>query len=245
LSRISIFGSCITRDVFRLFPEAAEIASYHSRSSLISLMSPPLDVDDTGTHWPSNFARKVVLADFRKSFFDDLEAVAPHVLIIDLMSERFDLLRAPGTYVTRSWDLVSSGFDARCGYRLERVARETETMHATWLEQSERFAHVLRSRFPELPVILHKAYWTPRYRDGRAIRRFSREWRSWISRRNEMLEACHAQLERVLPGLATVEPRQAYLADPGHRWGLGSSHYEPGYYDDIREQMLSNTAAAA
>ncbi len=209
MSRISIFGSCITRDVFRLFPEAAEIASYHSRSSLISLMSPPLDADDTGTHWPSNFARKVVLADFRKSFFDDLEAVAPH-----------------------------------CGYRLERVARETETMHATWLEQSERFAHVLRSRFPELPVILHKAYWTPRYRDGRAIRRFSREWRSWISRRNEMLEACHAQLERVLPGLATVEPRQAYLADPGHRWGLGSSHYEPGYYDDIREQMLSNTTAA-
>jgi hypothetical protein len=245
LRRISIFGSCITRDVFRLFPDDAEIASYHSRSSLISVMSPALDVDDAGMEWRSNFARKVVLADFRKTFFDDLEAAAPEFLIIDLMSERFDLFRATGTYVTRSWDLVCSRFDARCGYRLERVSRETEAMHETWLEQTRRFAHVLRSRFPGLPVILHKAYWTPLYHDGTAVRRFSREWRSWISRRNDMLDACHVHLEEVLPGLATVEPRQTYVADPGHLWGLGSSHYEPGYYEDVREQLLSTTAVAA
>jgi Family of unknown function (DUF6270) len=242
LSRVSIFGSCITRDVFRLFPDDAEVASYHSRSSLISLMSPPLEVDDSGTEWPSSFARKVVLADFRKLFFEDLEAAAPDVLVVDLMSERFDLLRAPGTYVTRSWELVSSGLAARCAYRLERVARETETMHQTWLEQSRRFADVLQSRFPELPVILHKAYWTSRYREGTRIRRFSHDWQSWITRRNLMLDACHEHLERLLPGLTVVEARQAYVADPGHHWGLGTSHYEAAYYDDVREQMLSSAA---
>jgi Family of unknown function (DUF6270) len=242
LSRVSIFGSCITRDVFRLFPGDAEVASYHSRSSLISLMSPPLEIDDTGTAWPSNFARKVVLADVRKLFFEDLEAAAPDVLIIDLMSERFDLLRARETYVTRSWELVSSALAARSGYRFQRVARETQAMHQTWLEQSRRFADVLESRFSELPVILHKAYWTHRYREGTGIRRFPREWRSWTSRRNAMLDAFHEHLERVLPRLAVVEARKAYVADPDHRWGLGASHYEGAYYEDVREQMLSRTS---
>ena len=240
MTRISIFGSCITRDVFRLFPDDAEVASYHSRSSLISVMSPPLAVDDTGVDWPSNFARRVVLADFRKSFFDDLEITAPDVLILDLMSERFDLFAAPETYVTRSWELVESGLATRYD-GLERVPRETEAMHETWCEHSRRFADALRRRFPDLPVVLHKAYWTSSYRDGAAVKRFSRDWRRWIDRRNEMVEACHEQLERVLPGLAVVEPRRSYLADAGHRWGLGSAHYELAYYDDVREQLLAKT----
>jgi Family of unknown function (DUF6270) len=245
LTRISIFGSCITRDVFRLFPGDAEIVSYHSRSSLVSVMSPPLEVDDGRIRWPSNFARKVVLADLRKSFFDDLEAASPDLLIIDLMSERFDLLRAPGTYVTRSWELVSSGFDVRCGYRLQRVARETGAMHQEWLGRSRQFTDLLGHRFPELPIVLHKAYWTSRYRDGTAVRRFPHRWRTWISRRNAMLDACHDQVARALPGLAVVEARQEYLADPGHRWGLGSSHYEDAYYADVREQLPGHATLVA
>lgn len=235
--RVSILGSCITRDVFRLFPDDAEVVSYHSRSSLVSLMSPPLLVDDAGTEWPSNFARKVVLADFRKTFFDELELAGPDVLILDLMSERFDLLRASGTYVTRSWDLVESGFDERCAHALERVPRENYAVHDAWRRKSREFAASLRTRFPTLPVILHKAYWSLGYRKGASIRPFSPEWRAWISPRNAVLEAYHAYLERHLTGVVAVEPRQMYFADPGHRWGLGSSHYEAAYYADVRQQL--------
>jgi Family of unknown function (DUF6270) len=234
---VSILGSCITRDVFRLFPDEADVASYHSRSSLISLMAPPFEVDDSGTTWPSSFARKAVIADFRKTFFDDLEAAAPDVLIIDLMSERFDLFRVPGTYVTRSWELLSSGFQQMCGYRLERISREALAMDEAWLVRSREFAGVLRERFPALPVILHKAYWTPFYRDGSTVLPFPRDRRRSIARRNELLVKCHAHLERLLPDVITVEPRGSYVADPSHRWGLGSSHYEHGYYDDVREQF--------
>jgi hypothetical protein len=235
--RISILGSCITRDVFRLFPDEADVASYHSRSSVISLMSPPLEVGDFSAAWESNFARKVVIADFRKTFFDDLQAAAPDVLIVDLMSERFDLFRAPHTYVTRSWELVRSGFDRHCGHRLGRVSRDSDAMRAAWLAASRGFALVLQNRFPELPVILHKAYWTSAYREGSTARPFPRDWRRRILRRNEMLEACHSHLERLLPEVITVEPRRSHVADPSHRWGLGSSHYERGYYDDVREQF--------
>jgi hypothetical protein len=235
--RVSIFGSCTTRDVFRLFPAEADVASYYSRSSLISVMAPPLAVDDAGISWPSNFARKVVLADFGKTFFDDLEAAKPDVLIVDLMSERFDLLRAPGTYITRSWELVNSGLAPRCGHHLERVPRETERMQANWLEMCEAFAATLRERASSLPVLLHKTRWTSRYRDGADIRLFPRDWRLWISRRNWVIEGCHEGLERLLPDLIVVEPRGTYVADARHRWGLGSSHYEDAYYDDVREQF--------
>jgi Family of unknown function (DUF6270) len=200
-------------------------------------MSPPLDVADFNGAWESNFARKVVIADFRKTFFAELQAAVPDVLILDLMSERFDLLRAPRTYVTRSWELVRSGFDRHCGELLERVSRDTDAMHAAWLATSREFAHVLQGRFPELPVILHRTYWTSAYRDGSIVRPFPRDWRRRISRRNEMLESCHSQLERLLPEVITVEARRSYLADPTHRWGLGSSHFELAYYENVREQL--------
>jgi hypothetical protein len=200
-------------------------------------MSPALDADETGIEWPSNFSRKVVLADFRKTFFDDLEAAAPDFLIIDLMSERFDLYRARRTYVTRSWDLVQSGFDTRCGHRLERVARETMAVHEAWCRKTDEFADVLNTRFPDLPVVLHRAYWTLAYRDRASIRPFPREWQKWITVRNRMLEACHAHLERQVRNLIPVEPRRRYLADPHHFWGPGSSHYETGYYEEVREQF--------
>lgn len=200
-------------------------------------MSPPLEVGDFSAAWDSDFARKAVIADFRKTFFDDLQAAAPDVLIVDLMSERFDLLRAPGTYVTRSWELVRSGFDRHCGYSLARVSRDTDAMHAAWFATSRGFARVLQERFPELPVILHKAYWTSAYQEGSTTRPFPRDWRRRIFRRNELLEACHSHLERLLPEVITVEPRQSYVADPSHRWGLGSSHYEHAYYDDVRAQF--------
>jgi len=235
--RVSIFGSCITRDLFHLFPRDAEVASYHARSSLISLMAPPLDVADFGGPWESNFARKVVTADFRKTFFDDLAQAAPDVLILDLMSERFDLLHARETYVTRSWELLRSGLDQRCGYRFELRSRATEAMHEAWRDASRAFAAVLQERFASLPVILHKAYWTPRYREGSRVRLFPVEWRGAIALRNEMLESCHAQLEQLLPDLRTVEPDSRYVGDLSHRWGAGSSHYEPGYYADVRAQL--------
>jgi hypothetical protein len=247
--RVSILGSCITRDVFRLFPGAAEVASYHSRSSLISLMSAPVEFDDTDVCWPSNFARKTVLADLKKTFFDDLQAAAPDVLIVDLMSERFDLLRGGETYVTRSWELIEASLHRRCGYRLERVPRETKAMRDAWLANADDFAARLKAHFPTLPVLLHRAFWTLEYRDGSTMRTFPRRWWGSIRERNEMLVDCYAELQRLLPGLSTIEASRSYVADARHRWGLGTSHYEHGYYDDVRNAMCSalgqRTAALA
>jgi hypothetical protein len=52
-----------------------------------------------------------------------------------------------------------------------------------------------------------------------------------------MLAGCYAELERLLPDLSTMEASRQYVGDARHRWGLGTSHYEHGYYDDVRNAM--------
>ena len=87
--RFSILGSCVTSDVFRFASDLGPLASYHARTSILSIMSPPLPLADDELDWSSDFARRAVQADFAKTLFDDLEAASPDYLIVDFVDDRF------------------------------------------------------------------------------------------------------------------------------------------------------------
>jgi hypothetical protein len=158
-SRNAILGSCVTRDIVRFVPDEFELASYHCRTSFPSLVSPPLDIGDDDLRCDSSFGKRMIFADFRKTFFHALEDAAPHHLIIDLVDERYDLMRAGDSVVTRSWDLVDSGVDDYDRYSFELVKRTRPSTHAFWRSSCDAFLTLMRRRFPEVRLVLHKAYW--------------------------------------------------------------------------------------
>ena len=99
-----ILGSCVTTDAFARDAAGLEEVSYHSRTSFISVNSPPLAIEGSELCWCSNYARKHVLADFNKTVLPEMYLSKPDIVVFDFIDERFDILRSGDTYITRSED---------------------------------------------------------------------------------------------------------------------------------------------
>ena len=238
--RFAIFGSCVSGDIFRLNRELGELVSYHSRCSLLSLMSPPLEFPGDNFEWPSNFARRVVKADFEKTFFDDLEALKCDVLIVDFVDERWDLLRRGDSMVTCSANLVKMGVDRLTRLGFARVARKDARTQELWRDACARFAAALRERLPGLQVVLHKVLGAYRCRDGEEFCELA-PFADGIPLAdvNPMLEDCNACFRSHMESLLELDLPRTYAADKNHSWGISPFHFEERYYKDAANFLSS------
>jgi hypothetical protein len=231
--RFAIFGSCVSGDIFRLNRDLGELVSYHSRCSLLSLMSSPLEFGDDDFDWPSNFARRVVKADFEKTFFDDLEASKCDALIVDFVDERWDLLRLGDSMVTCSAILMKMGVDRLTSRGFARVPRSDARTQELWRDACARFAATLRERLPDLQVVLHKVLGADRCRDGDefcALAPFADGIP--MADVNPVLEDCNACFRSHMESLLELDLPLTYAADKNHCWGISPFHYEERYYKD-------------
>jgi hypothetical protein len=237
--RFAILGSCVSSDIFRLAPDAGQLVSYHARSSLLSLMSAPLELGDNDLAWHSNFARRTIKADFEKTFFTDLEASDCDTLIVDFVDERWDLLRVGDSMVTLSADLMKARVDRLARYDFVRMARMDPRTHELWRDACARFVRTFRERLPGVRVVLHKVLGADRYRDGRKLRELA-PFADGIQLGvvNAMLEDYNACFCSLISPLELELPR-TYMANKSHAFGLGPFHYEERYYVNAADILRS------
>jgi hypothetical protein len=230
--RFSILGSCVTSDVFRFASDLGPLASYHARTSILSIMSPPRPLADDELDWSSNFARRAMQADFAKTFFDDLEAASPDYLIVDFVDDRFPLLRCGASWFVRSQCFVDCGGDRMTRHRLVNVPRSWLGLRPLWRDACGRFASTFRRRFPDLPVVVHRARGLPSPDGSRTscdgleigvLNRLLDEYATWFA------DDIEPALDLRLPG--------PYVPDPEHRWGDSPFHYEERYYRDVADRL--------
>ena len=238
--RFAIFGSCVSGDIFRLHRDLGELVSYHSRCSLLSLMSSPLEFGDDDFDWPSNFARRAVKADFEKTFFDDLEASKCDTLIVDFVDERWDLLRLCDSMVTCSANLMKMGVDRLTRRGFARLARSDARTQGLWRDACARFAATLRERLPDLQVVLHRVLGAYRCRNGEEFRELE-PFADGIPLEivNPMLEDCNACFRSHMESLLELDLPQTYAADKNHIWGISPFHFEERYYKDAANFLSS------
>lgn len=198
--RIAVLGSCVTRQAF-LHHEGPEPwrlqrpVLYQARSSLVSLLSPPLEPPEPLLAAIDNpFEQRATRDDFQRSFWSKLAASQPDLLILDLVDERFDLMAsgaAPGDarYATLnaaidSWDRRER---RRARHRLlrrlrrlvtdvaegglprlgfRRLRRMTGEVNQLWHGAAAEFARRLRVEHPRLRVALHLAPLPTDFEDG-------------------------------------------------------------------------------
>ncbi len=229
-----MLGSCVSADVVRLDLGVPRFVFWYERSSLLSLMSPPLRDDYQGFDWPSNFAKSAVKADFEKTFFQDLMKTRCDMLFIDLVDDRWDLLRSGNTLVTRSQELMATGAEGIDRFGFERVNRLEPATQLLWRDACARFAVALRQHLPNVQVVLHRVLATSHYRDGQTIRDLN-PFADGIplGDLNTILEDCHECLLANIPSAVEIDLSRNYVANPNHRWGLGPFHFEDQYYLDV------------
>jgi hypothetical protein len=226
--RVGIFGSCVTRDLFEDPTLRPVLTRYASRSSVISAVGAPVALDLERVRLPSAFQRRCVLEDFDKRFLSELERERLDWLVVDLIDERFDVLRTPSSYVTCSSAYSAAGLQVEDDF--ERVRRLTGEADALFEDAVASFAERVTAVLAPERVIVHRARWLTRYRDGSALRDFAADRVDFAEHHNVALHRAYDALERRLGGrVPTIALDDGYVADVAHRWALEPYHYEPAY----------------
>lgn len=236
--RLGIFGSCVTRDLFEDPALRPALARYASRSSLISAVAAPVALDPERVRLDSAFQRRCVIEDFDKCFLTKLEHERLDWLIVDLIDERFDVLQTPGSsYVTCSSAYQGAGLAEDDGFgRVRRLTGEAaQLVEGAAREFAERVTAVL----PAERVIVHRARWMTRYRDGDAVQSFPADRADFATQHNAALDHAYDALEQHLGGSAPTIALDdgRFVADARHRWDLEPYHYEPGYNAAALERL--------
>ena len=235
--RLGIFGSCVTRDLFEDAALRPALARYASRSSLISAVAAPVALDHARVRLDSAFQRRCVIEDFDKRFLTKLEHERLDWLVIDLIDERFDVLRTPASYVTCSSAYQGAGLAADDGF--DRVRRLTGEAAALIERAAREFAERVTAVLAPERVIVHRARWMLRYRDGAALHDFRADRADFAAHHNDALDHAYDALEQHLGGgaAAIALDRDRYVADARHRWDLEPFHYEPAYNAAALERL--------
>ncbi|HEY8574120.1 DUF6270 domain-containing protein [Phenylobacterium sp.] len=246
MARTAIIGSCITRDLWPVRGEAATELLFISRTSLASLMAPPLAGFAPSPETPEPLGahqHRAVIEDLRKTALARLVAFRPSHLIFDFVDERFDLLSAGGTIVTHSWELEVSGYRSQPAFAGARVIpRLSDACDGLWRDAAAEFAALVRATpLKDASLVLHSARWAHESLDAEGRRgplAYAEPFRETpqplsIADHNALLARYEAHFLEVMPQMAVVEASPHRLADAGHRWGASPFHYVEPYYAQI------------
>ena len=248
MARLAVVGSCITRDLWPLAEDAPADLLYISRTSLASLMSPPLGpvtVAETPREPLKRHTHNALVADLRKTALAELVAHRPTHIIFDFIDERFDLLARDGRYVTDSWELEVSGYREQPGLAgARRIGRLSPAADQAWRLAVLQLAGLIQSSpLSHAQIILHQSQWAATYFDADGtVQAFAPELEVYPGRtaelvsHNRLLRRCETWFTAALPQTCLVSVK-APVAEATHRWGLSPFHYTPAYYEAIRLQL--------
>ncbi len=225
--RVTIWGSCVSRDTAGYLPSQFGITSYIARQSWLSVGNDASAVTPATAALPSAFQQRMASADIAGHALQHLETVADatDVLLLDLIDERLGVVRFPdGSITTRSVERLQAGqqqiFDA-AGEILPlgeeqhlRIWAEVATRIVAELEQLGLASKALVLA-PDWALLDERATPTPPCFGVAAVTA------------NQQYEPYYQRLAELGLPLARIH---GTLADSKHIWGPAAFHYHEATY---------------
>ncbi len=215
--RVTIVGSCVTRDAFDLSSDQRwELGAYYARSGLASAMSDLeyAGVDLTGIE--SAFQRRMVEQDLGKSLASHLAQDTSDLVVYDPIDERFDLAVHPvsGAVCTLSAEL-SRAAHVPVSHDPLRLRGVLRPVGAGWV----RLLAALDARGRRAHLRVNAAKWATALDDGSEFPAMYAPDR--IRRANEFLDRLYGRMSEDLSAdqLVSFSAKDAGVAASDHKWG--------------------------
>jgi len=243
---INIFGSCVSRDLLEYDAAKKVILNYYfARQSIISTVSPRIPVVYDTINLCSNFQKRQLFWDLNKSFIDLLEKNVSDYLIIDLVDERFPIVKLGGSYVTRSNALLESGivkkedaFFTKDEY-IDEYGNKSYQVEGTDIKRyMDRFCEQVLMLYRPENIIFHVVKGAEFYYDERRfIQRFEPNVISNFRKLNRMWSYMYDYMYKNMVGCSFIDISERYMADCKHIWGLSPIHFQKEYYEDVLREI--------
>jgi hypothetical protein len=251
---VSVFGSCVTRDNFNSvfnpgYKEWFEVGPSANQSSVIALMSPPIEESFIALEEMSEYDEWNIRSDLNRHFLTDVAEVQPDHLVLDFFGDvHFGVARlADGRHLTDNrWKTHLTDF-----YERHRDAGDLTVIHwvddpdaylALWTEALDSFAAYLARTCPRTRVIVHRGYNTNRVLVPEQPRPAPLDAYMRLAPLDvPALNAFWARLDDYAiqtHGWDAIDLRDlgapSYLEHP---WGAFYVHYTPDYYHRFMAEM--------
>lgn len=230
MSRFLVFGGCVSRDLFNFSESCLSLVDYYARSSFASVFSESSQFSSELKKLSSPFQQRCILRDFDKSFKDKVADGNFDYLLVDFLSNRFNVAVKGNSVLTISNELTKSGFDLKAnGYQV--VVRNSDKYFSYWKAGFEQFANHCRQHGVADKVIMNKIYLADSLQDGGAMPGgFTTEV---VSKYNEFLDKCYDFSSEKMPEVKwlTYSERNV-LGAVEHKWGPGPFHYVDDFYKE-------------
>lgn len=244
--KVVILGSCVSRDTMELIPsQNYELILYTARTKIVSQLSPSYAIQENEICLSSAFQKKIVLNDLNKEQFQRIEASKPDFCIIDFIDERFSLIEYADSFLTKSNELVNSGWLKDKDYKeLQYTYCEgVWKIGGGYLQKLDDYLYEYLKRilkhFKQYKIILHKAYLLDTYIDCQGEKQY---FESYIVRNNDkinkMLRFMYDYIEKSIRNIKVIDISDKYFACENHKWGLAPMHYQEEYYKEAAEMLI-------
>ena len=250
VSTVSVLGSCVTRDLFYSkvisdYKSYFKLITYQGRSSLISLMSKPVNFNENDFSIGNAIAEDFIKSDFRKDGVVGLVENPPDYLIIDILFDViYGILYLPdGNIISNNtWDLYKTPFYKNLiegendEFKILTISHNTNEYFDAYKNAINSLFNFLKSNCINTKVILNSIRHAHSYirNDGTIIT--TEFFKNYGRANNKYFE----KLEDYIIDNFDVDILyfgRNYYADESNIWGLAPHHYEKKLYLDKFNQL--------
>lgn len=220
--RMGVWGSYNSRLITQFLINGSRVKRtfHYSNSSVISEMSDE-NIWNNETAIENQYRKEALMADWKKSFRKQFGQIAEGVdyILVDMLEERFDLLRSGSTYITESDALKEI-----CSCPDMDIIRQKELLESgVWQEKMQQFVKLLESKFSCHQIILLEIYLNETYFDGKEYQEFSDVQE--IKETNRLLKKIYELFLQYCPEAHHIKLNQELQYSAyNHRYGCIPSH---------------------
>lgn len=239
MKKISIIGSCVTRDAFELHKDLFDVSgSYFPRVSLISMMSPAINIDHTILVSENQWLKWVILNDYNKSIFPQIVQKKPETIIIDLIEERYDLIKVGNSFITRSDEQIKINPSIKKYPEEMIVRRDSDLAQKLFESNANLFCNKINTLFPDIKIVLHNARYSDYYISNGKIFRFDDFKCTQNKKYNFRLDYYLSILSGNINNSFVISiDKELSIANSNHKWGLSPFHYIDEYYEEFIKKL--------
>lgn len=237
-SSLSILGSCDSRDTVRIYDEInsnkehINISSYIARNSIAAAISPSINHSADSLNIESAFIKKCVSLELSKTAIQEtVESLKSndHILLLDLMDERFDLIEVDNSLATLSWDYRKTQH-----YQNNKNGKvipfDSINKKERTLKGLQELIHSCEKKIPKKNIFILNIPMATYYIDNGEFVFFDND-KYQISKYNNFLNEIISSLKNTIDGISIISPPSWMVyGDKDHLWGAHPYHYNKLLY---------------
>ncbi|MGX7025109.1 DUF6270 domain-containing protein [Vagococcus hydrophili] len=254
-TKISVWGSCVSRDIFNSdfiadYKEEFELIHEQQHVSVISLMSSPYfkEVEELNGE-VTNFYKNVFRRDLSKAYLNELKANPPEYLIVDFYTDTFygSVEEISGTFITNKlWQYKKLDYFSSLGLGKElSVFKNSHEYIEKWKIYFDRFMYFMNKNCLNTEIIINKSRFVDKYWDEP-----EQSFKSISDKKEDRWKAFHIDRFNIIWNLFDTYAVEKYnlksidfdlteyYGDIDHKWGLFYVHYNQKFYNDLFQSLV-------